>query len=182
MKIKRKSRKLSSKKITIIAIIITLIIGCVLWIYAFYSGDGSDNSNKSDDSTSKDSKDSSSSENSVDKNNDTSTNNSSSNQSEGDDNELEESSNDTSTYISTPIEQPSASASFPIENEHYKIVQNSSSSYTVTLYPIVNNPEYSDYSTQLKAYKNEVTSYLTNRIGDISKISITWLPADANNI
>lgn len=91
---------------------------------------------------------------------------------------------DTDTnYVNPPLtESPATNAPYPIENEKYKITQDSEKSFTVTLYPIVNNPEYSDYTAQLKAYKNEVLTYLKNRYGSTSNLVITWNPSDAQNL
>lgn len=86
------------------------------------------------------------------------------------------------SYVSGPITQPSINEPFPIENEHYKIVQNSETKYTATLYPIVNNPDYIDYPSQLKAYKKEVMDYLSKRFADVSKLSINWIPDEATNL
>ena len=87
------------------------------------------------------------------------------------------------SYVDTPIaEQPDKNASYPIENEHYKIEQVSSSYYRVSLYPIVNNPEYSSYDSQLKAYKNEVLDYLADRYGTTSNFKLDWSPDEAKNI
>ena len=90
---------------------------------------------------------------------------------------------ETPPYVNTPITTPPAVGdSYPIENEHYKIDQNSAKSFNVTLYPIVNNPEYSDYDAQLKAYKNEVIKYLTSRYGSTKDLTIQWSPRNAADL
>lgn len=90
--------------------------------------------------------------------------------------------NDTD-YISTPITiPPTTEDPYPIENEHYKISQNSDTSFHITLYPIANNPEYSDYNTQLRIYKQEALDYLQKRYGNITNFEITWNPPEAENV
>lgn len=92
-------------------------------------------------------------------------------------------SSETKDYVSTPISNPPKNTDpYPIENEHYKIAQNSTTNYTITLYPIVNNPGQSDYHAQLKAYKTETLNYLSGRYGDISHFTFTWNPPDAKDI
>lgn len=86
------------------------------------------------------------------------------------------------TYIAPPINQPSTSARYPIENERYRIEQMDTQSFNVTLYPIVNNPAIDNYEQQLKEYKQDVVTYLTDRYGDISSFDITWTPSNAENI
>lgn len=86
-------------------------------------------------------------------------------------------------YVSPPLtSQPSNTDPYPIENERYKIVKTGDTSFNVTLYPIVNNPEYSNYNAQLKAYKNEVLAYLKSRYGSTTNLSINWSPSDAQNL
>ena len=86
-------------------------------------------------------------------------------------------------YVSTPIfEQPKTTDPYPIENEHYKIEESSTSNLTVTLYPIANNPEYTDYNSQLKAYKNEALDYLKFRYGSTNKLTIKWIPDEASKL
>lgn len=86
-------------------------------------------------------------------------------------------------FISSPISNPpSSNDPYPIENEHYKITQNSRTSYHITLYPIANNPDYSNYSAQLRAYKDEALSYLKERYGNIDSFTFTWSPEDAKNV
>lgn len=86
-------------------------------------------------------------------------------------------------YINPPLlDPPSTADPYPIENERYSITQSSPNNFQVTLYPVVNNPEYSSYREQLKAYKNEVINYLSKRHGDINKLTIEWRPSDAQNI
>lgn len=90
---------------------------------------------------------------------------------------------DSSDFIDPPLQNPPTSADpYPIENEKYKIAQTNEKSFMVTLYPIANNPEYSDYNAQLKAYKADVLAYLKNRYGSTTELSITWSPSDAQNL
>lgn len=87
------------------------------------------------------------------------------------------------TYVSPPLlNPPGVSESYPIQNERYSISKEGSDTFQVTLYPIVNNPEYSDYNAQLKAYKTEVLEYLEKRHGDTNKLLINWSPSDAQNL
>lgn len=86
-------------------------------------------------------------------------------------------------YVSSPISNPPTNNDpYPIENEHYKIQQNSATSYTVTLYPIANSPSGSGYDMQLKLYKDEALKYLTSRYGSTSNFTIEWNPRDAERI
>lgn len=88
-----------------------------------------------------------------------------------------------SNFIDPPLQNPPTAADpYPIENEKYKIAQTNEKSFTVTLYPVVNNPEYSDYNAQLKTYKTDVLAYLKNRYGSTADLSITWNPSDAQNL
>lgn len=90
---------------------------------------------------------------------------------------------DEKTYVNPPlIDQPAVSDPYPIENERYKISQHNQTNFEVTLYPIVNNPEYSNYKAQLKAYKNEVLDYLRKRHGDTNNLTIIWSPSDAQDL
>lgn len=92
---------------------------------------------------------------------------------------------DSSTDASTPypdsplLNEPDVGAPFPITNEHYQIKQDGEKVFSITLYPIANNPEYTDYSAQLKAYKQEALDYLQSRYGTTADLTITWSPEDA---
>jgi len=87
------------------------------------------------------------------------------------------------SYVETPISNPpEINDPYPIENEHYKIDQNSSTSYHITLYPIANNPRYSNYDAQLKAYKIEALDYLEKRYQSIDNFKIKWTPSDAEEV
>lgn len=89
---------------------------------------------------------------------------------------------DDGKYVDVPITNPpEVNDPYPIENQHYKITQKNDTTYHVTLYPIANNPEYSNYNAQLKAYKNEALSYLKKRYGTIDNLTITWTPTDAED-
>lgn len=91
--------------------------------------------------------------------------------------------NDDVDYVRPDITNPPTNTSpYPIENERYRIEQRSERSYAVELYPIINNPEYSDYDAQLRDYKNEVLRYLQSRYGNIDNFNITWIPEDAANL
>lgn len=82
-----------------------------------------------------------------------------------------------------PAPTEAADAPFPIENAHYKIQQNSPTSYTVTLNAIINNPnQYNEYRQQLKQYKTEALDYLKSRFGSTDNFTFTWNPDDAKNI
>jgi len=86
-------------------------------------------------------------------------------------------------YLDSPVSnKPTNSDPYPITNEHYRIKQNSSTDYSITLYPIVNNPDYSDYNAQLKDYKQEALSYLRARYGSVDNFTINWSPGDAQNL
>lgn len=92
-------------------------------------------------------------------------------------------SSNNSSYINPPLlNPPSQNDPYPIENERYRIAQNSPTNFDVTLYPVVNSAEYSNYKAQLKAYKDEVLDYLRKRHGDTNKLSIQWRPSDAQNL
>lgn len=86
-------------------------------------------------------------------------------------------------YVDTPItNQPTNNDPYPITNEHYRIEQKSQTNYLITLYPIVNNPEYSDYNAQLRAYKTEALDYLKGRYGNIDSYNFEWSPSNAANL
>ena len=179
MKIQSTSRASRSKKyILISAIILLLIIASV--VFGFYSKLGPFSDKHSNDSVN-----SSQEENkrqSDENSNHSSSANSSSNTTAPSTTPLAPSSSDPG-YVNPPISNPPTDTTpYPIENEHYRIDQKSPTNYDVTLYPIANNPDYSDYNAQLKAYKNEVLDYLKKRYGDISKFSFTWSPDSAKNI
>lgn len=82
-----------------------------------------------------------------------------------------------------PAPNEAADAPFPIENAHYKIQQNSPTSYTITLNAIINNPsQYNEYRQQLKQYKTEALDYLKSRFGSTDNFTFTWNPEDAKDI
>lgn len=86
-------------------------------------------------------------------------------------------------YIKPDISNPpSDTTPYPIETERYRIDKLSEKSFSVELYPIINNPRYSNYNEQLRDYKNEVLNYLKKRYGDTSSLKIDWIPEDAKNI
>lgn len=79
------------------------------------------------------------------------------------------------------VQTPTNSASFPIENARYRIEKNEDGSFSATLYAVINRPEqYTEYIAQLKQYKQEVTTYLTERFG--TAIKINWSPKDAESL
>lgn len=82
----------------------------------------------------------------------------------------------------TPSSEIRTDAAYPVTNEHFRIEQVSNRNFTITLYPVINNPEYADYNAQLKAYKQEALDYLTKRYGSVSDIGIEWNPEDAKDI
>lgn len=86
-------------------------------------------------------------------------------------------------YVDTPISNPpKVTDPYPIENEHYKISQDSATNYQITLYPIANNPEHSDYIAQLRLYKSEALNYLKSRYGKVDNLTIEWTPSEASDL
>lgn len=68
------------------------------------------------------------------------------------------------------------------ENEKFKI-RKLNNDYTITLYPIINNPgQYAMYQSQLKQYKDEALQYLKNQGIDTSKAKIIYEPEEATNL
>jgi hypothetical protein len=104
----------------------------------------------------------------------------------------------------TPTSQPTRDAesegsSFPVpettpkdsvknytlvtENEEYKIRRDQNGGYLITLYPIVNNSsQYSTYNDQLREYKKHALDYLKTQNVDVTKVEITYEPAEAANL
>lgn len=89
---------------------------------------------------------------------------------------------DDKDYVSSPATPPATDEPFPVENEHYRIEKSGDKSFAVTLYPILNNPEYIDYESQLRDYKNKVLSYLKKRYGSIDDFTFKWTPKEAENV
>lgn len=82
-----------------------------------------------------------------------------------------------------PAPHEATDAPFPIENAHYRIQQNSPTSYTITLNAIINNPnQYNEYRQQLKQYKTEALDYLKSRFSSTDNFTFTWNPDDAKDI
>lgn len=73
--------------------------------------------------------------------------------------------------------------SLVVENEEYKIRKDQNGNYLITLYPIVNNSsQYNTYNDQLKEYKQHALDYLKKQNVDITKVEITYEPAEAANL
>lgn len=69
------------------------------------------------------------------------------------------------------------------ENEEYKIRKDQNGGYLITLYPIVNNSsQYSTYNDQLKEYKGHALDYLKKQNIDVTKVKITYEPAEATDL
>ena len=93
---------------------------------------------------------------------------------------------ETDNYVKPPIAGDTKSevknVSFPIITDRYKIDKKSESSYKITLYPIVNNPNYANYKEQLRDYKNEATQRLKDSTDTAQTPSIEWVPSEVNNV
>lgn len=174
MKIQKKSSK---KFVKILAVILAvMLIGALIWHFQFSSTGQTDDDSTDQQDNSRDFEDSR--ESTLDNEVNTSPEPTPDETSPRDTQQPE-----SPGFISSPITNPPATNDpYPIENEHYKIEQQSERSYQITLYPIANNPEYSDYNAQLKAYKTEALDYLTKRYGNIDNFTFTWSPSDAQNI
>ncbi|NCC99949.1 MAG: hypothetical protein EOL95_09670 [Bacteroidia bacterium] len=91
-------------------------------------------------------------------------------------------SNESSITVNS-IDKPDIDDPYPIVNEHYKIEQINTSTYTITLYAISNSPaQYDEYIAQLKQFKKESLAYLESRYDDISNFSLTWSPPSAKDL
>jgi len=87
------------------------------------------------------------------------------------------------TNVIPPAQTPTNNEPFPVENSHYKIVQDSDKAFTVTLYAVINNPsQHDEYIAQLKTYKAEALAYLNQRFGQTSNLSLTWNPPAAKDL
>lgn len=85
-----------------------------------------------------------------------------------------------SSVAPPPIDQPSATESFPVENAHYRIDQRNAS-YQVTLFAILNSPSQTeDYNAQIRQYRDEARQYLESRFG--ANVKIIWIPENAASI
>ena len=86
-------------------------------------------------------------------------------------------------FNNSPLENPPKNNDpYPIENEHYRIEQNSEKKFTITLFPILNNGDISNYNSQLRIFKNEASKYLSDRYGNISSFELIWNPSNAADI
>lgn len=85
-------------------------------------------------------------------------------------------------FVGSPNRPVDIDESYPIETPHYRIEQKSGTSYKITLYPLVNNPEDDAYDTQLRLYKQEALDYLNRRYGDTSRFSYEWIPNHADSV
>lgn len=70
------------------------------------------------------------------------------------------------------------------ENEEFKIRRDGNTDdYLITLYAIINRPDqYDMYKDQLREYKRHALEYLEGQGIDISKIDITYEPAEATQL
>lgn len=69
-----------------------------------------------------------------------------------------------------------------VENSHFKI-RKKSGEYYVTLYAIINKPEqYDDYMAQLKEYKQEANSYLSDKGINLDEATINYEPEEAEDL
>jgi len=169
MRIERQSNK---KKITLITLAILILITLSLFLWLYFN-----QSNNTPSSIEDPKKNNSTSKTDIDKKDDGQTGTDTKN------NDTPATTEEDPDYISSPISNPPTDASpYPIQNEHYKIDQLSQTNYRITLYPIANNPDYSDYNAQLKAYKQESLDYLTKRYGDINNFNFEWNPDNAKDI
>ncbi|HSX00437.1 MAG TPA: hypothetical protein VLH38_05365 [Patescibacteria group bacterium] len=65
------------------------------------------------------------------------------------------------------------------ETSEYKI-RELDGAYTITIYAIINNPSQADdYHKQLHDYKQAALTYLTQHGVDVTKVTITYDPAEA---
>lgn len=87
-----------------------------------------------------------------------------------------------SGYVNIPYTPPAPSEAYPVRNEFYKIETSNEKNFTVTLYPIVNDPRDPSYPVQLREYKKRALDYLKKRYSDTSKLSIKWIPDVANEL
>lgn len=85
-------------------------------------------------------------------------------------------------YVSSPSRSPAINEPYPVETEHYRIEQNASSRFTITLFPLANTSDPSGYDTELRDYKNAATDYLAERYGSMQNLNITWIPDRANHL
>jgi hypothetical protein len=67
------------------------------------------------------------------------------------------------------------------ENEEYKIRRDENGDYLITLYPIVGSA-YGSYQDQLREYKQHALDYLKTQNIDVTKVEITYEPAEAANL
>lgn len=68
------------------------------------------------------------------------------------------------------------------ENEQYKI-RLLDSTYTITLYAIINRPDqYDSYQDQLREYKQNALNYLKKSGVDVTKVKIIYEPKEAENL
>ena len=180
MKIKSTTKKSQTKRLGLILLAVILVL-CIGTAFAYFSKLGPFSENKNASKNKVNSSHSDNKQSSEKKSPSPSTSNDSPTTTPS--NTSTSPSQSDPGYVNPPISSPPTDTSpYPIENEHYRIAQKSPTNYDVTLYPIANNPDYSDYNAQLKAYKNEVLDYLKKRYGDISKFSFTWSPDSAKNI
>lgn len=171
MKINRRNNSRTIQKRIIIGVMVFVVTAVTTWFaYSYFYADQSHNTASSDNdsesshqSTTTESNTTSSSENSASSSGTATT-------------------EDTPAYVDTPITNPSANDPYPIENAHYSIEQFSATEYSITLYPIANNPGNSDYTKQLADYRAEALGYLKERYGDISHFTITYNPKAADGL
>jgi len=87
------------------------------------------------------------------------------------------------SYIEAPIiDEPEISSDYPIESESYKIEQEDSRRYIITLYPGTDNSEDPNYNSEIRAQKNKAIRYLQERYGSVTNFSFEWNPENAENL
>ncbi len=178
MKIKKNQKK--SKKYILILVLISgaLLIGWI--IYRNMSLNTSPANNPVQTTTNKSTANTPSPDNTGA--DDSDTNSTDSNATDTDTDSSSSNAGDSSDYITTPITPPRTDDSFPIENAHYSIEQINDTTFSITLFPIANNPSNSNYLQQVRDYKAEVLQYLQKRYGSTEALTITWNPEAANEV
>lgn len=176
MRIKTTKNNNNKKRniLIICTIVILLILGGAGWFYYTYS-DNNPSTNISSDQKTKSTKD-------EDKDKQVTNNETPVSDKDTPSTDSSPTNSDSSTGVVTPSTKPGNTDPYPVTNEHYQIKQISTTNFEITLFPVINNPEYADYNSQLRAYKKEALDYLTNRYGSIDGFGIDWNPDDAENL
>lgn len=177
MKISKSQRDKKKTTFIVLGAMVSILVVLLLWVYAFGSNSNNDTTPVSRPGTAEETSDDPADGTKEDQEE---------NPASKPDTEQENPSApavDDPNFISSPISNPPTDTTpYPIQNEHYKIEQQAQSKYRITLYPIANNPDYSDYNAQLKAYKQEALDYLNGRYGDTSNFSFEWNPDNAKDL